>query len=140
MKIQRYRFQQHGDGRGRLTVVENNEDIPFAIRRVYYLYDTSPGFIRGLHSHKSLEQILVCVTGSCKILMDDGYSKEEVVLDDPNEGLYIGPNVWREMYDFTEGAVLLVMASELYDESDYIRNYDTFIDRVKGNNISDGSN
>ena len=140
MKIQRYRFQQHGDGRGRLTVVENNEDIPFAIRRVYYLYDTSPGFIRGLHSHKSLEQILVCVTGSCKILMDDGYSKEEVVLDDPNEGLYIGPNVWTEMYDFTEGAVLLVMASELYDESDYIRNYDTFIDRVKGNNISDGSN
>lgn len=138
MRIQKYRFQQHGDGRGRLTVVENNEDIPFEIKRVYYLYDTSPGFIRGLHSHKTLEQILVCVTGSCKILLDDGCGREEVVLDDPTEGLYIGPNIWREMYDFSDGAVLLVMASELYDESDYIRNYDDFLSNAKGTKKLDG--
>lgn len=132
MRITEFDFQKHGDRRGHLTVVESNEDIPFSIKRVYYLYDTKPGFVRGLHSHKKLEQILVCVSGSCIIRMDDGYEKEEVLLNNPTKGLYIGPNIWREMYDFSDGAVLLVMASELYDESDYIRDYKEFIERVRG--------
>lgn len=130
MKIKEYSFQQHGDYRGHLTVIENNEDIPFAIQRIYYLYDTTPGFVRGLHSHKKLEQILVCVTGSCIIRLDDGKEKKDVVLDDPTKGLYIGPNIWREMYDFSEGAVLLVMASQLYDEEDYIRDYGNFLKSI----------
>ncbi len=131
MRIKKYDFQQHGDYRGHLTVVENNADIPFEIKRIYYLYDTKPGFVRGLHSHRKLEQILVCVNGSCMIRLDDGCDREEVLLDDPTKGLYIGPNIWREMYDFSEGAVLLVLASEFYDESDYIRNYDEFINSLK---------
>ena len=127
MKIRLYDFQKHGDERGQLSVVEENMDIPFTIRRVYYLYETKKGVVRGLHAHKKLEQILVCVAGSCVIKLDDGNEKMEVLLDDPTKGLYVGANIWREMYDFSDGAVLLVLASEKYDTNDYIRNYDEFI-------------
>ena len=91
------------------------------------MYDTIPGVSRGHHAHKKLEQILICVHGSCKVLLDNGREKEVVILDKPNEGIYISNDIWREMFDFTEDAVLMVLASELYDESDYIRNYDDFI-------------
>lgn len=127
MKIKHYKFQRHGDERGQLSVVEENIDIPFTIRRVYYLYDTQKGVVRGMHAHKKLEQILVCVTGSCMIKLDDGKEKIEVLLDDPTKGVYVGANIWREMYDFSDGAVLLVLASEKYDANDYIRNYDEFL-------------
>ena len=131
MQVIKYVFQPHGDDRGQLVALEEFKDIPFRIKRVYYLYDTKENVTRGYHAHKSLEQILICVHGSCKIHLDDGFDTAEVLLDKPNEGLYISNNMWREMYDFSDGAVLLVLASEYYDEADYIRNYEDFIKMVK---------
>lgn len=127
MEIKKYEFEPHGDDRGQLVALEENISIPFDIKRVYYMYDTLPGVARGHHAHKKLEQILICVHGSCKVLLDNGTEKVTVNLDKPNEGIYIANDIWREMFDFTEDAVLIVLASELYDESDYIRNYDDFL-------------
>lgn len=135
MKIKKYIFKPHGDERGQLVAIEQFKHIPFKIKRVYYIYDTKEGIRRGFHAHKSLEQILICVKGNCKILLDDGKEKETVLLDKPNEGLYISNNIWREMFDFSPDAVLLVLASELYDENDYIRDYDKFLKFLdKGDN------
>lgn len=133
MQIKKCSFQQHGDVRGMLVAIEEQKDIPFPIRRVYYLYNTGEGVVRGHHAHKNLQQILICIHGTCKIRLDDGKSKEEVLLDKPYEGLYVSNAVWREMFDFSPDAVLLVLASELYNESDYIRNYDDFLDFVRKN-------
>ncbi len=130
MQVVKYVFQAHGDERGQLVALEEEKDIPFKIKRVYYLYDTLPGVTRGYHAHKSLEQILVCIHGSCKIRLDDGHEKKVVALEKPYEGLYVSHAVWREMFDFSPDAVLMVLASELYDESDYIRNYDKFLEYV----------
>lgn len=127
MQVVKYEFQPHGDSRGQLVAIEELKDVPFDIKRVYYMYDTTEGVARGHHAHKALEQILICVHGSCKILLDDGEEKTIVPLEKPNEGLYVSNVMWREMYDFEPGTVLLVLASELYDESDYIRNYDEFL-------------
>lgn len=127
MEIKKYLFPPHGDDRGQLVVVEENKDIPFDIKRVYYIYDTLTDVTRGFHAHKNLEQILICVHGSCKIHLDNGTETEEVLLDKPYEGLYISNDIWREMYDFSPDAVLLVLASQYYDEADYIRNYDEFL-------------
>lgn len=131
MQVKKYKFPPHGDERGQLVAVEELKDLPFKVKRVYYIYDTKPGVRRGFHAHKNLEQILICVHGSCKIHLDDGCETEEVVLDDPTVGLYISNSMWREMYDFSSDAVLLVLASELYNESDYIRNYDEFLKSVR---------
>ncbi len=131
MEIKRYEFQKHGDDRGMLVALEENKDIPFKIKRVYYIYDTLEGVRRGFHAHKNLKQILICVKGSCKLHLDNGYETAEVILDKPYEGIYIENNIWREMYDFSKDAVLLVLASELYNEADYIRNYQDFIEFIK---------
>lgn len=127
MQVVKYMFQPHGDKRGQLVALEEFKDIPFEIKRVYFMYDTAEGVRRGFHAHKSLEQILICIHGSCKILLDNGQEKKIVPLEKPYEGLYVSNNMWREMYDFSEDAVLLVLASQLYDELDYIRNYDDFL-------------
>ena len=127
MDIVTVEFEEHGDDRGTLVAVEQMKNLPFEIKRCYYMYDTKPGVRRGFHAHKALKQVLLCVHGSCKVLLDDGKEKEILTLDRPNIGLIIESNIWREMFDFTEDAVLMVLASELYDESDYIRNYDDFI-------------
>ena len=132
MKTKIFSFPPHGDHRGQLVALEEFKDIPFDIKRVYYMYDTVPGVARGFHAHRNLEQILICVHGSCKILLDDGTEKAVVPLDKPNEGLYIANNMWREMFDFSPDAVLMVLASQLYDESDYIRNYEDFLEFVGG--------
>lgn len=124
-------FQRHGDERGMLVALEQNAEIPFPIKRVYYMYDTSEHTRRGYHAHKQLEQILICIHGSCKIHLDDGKETKEIVLDKPYEGLYMNNYIWREMYDFSPDAVLMVLASELYDESDYIRDYQQFIKYLK---------
>lgn len=126
MQIVKYVFQPHGDERGMLVALEEFKDIPFRIKRVYYMYDTEEGVVRGHHAHKRLEQILVCIHGSCKIHLDNGRETKEVPLEKPYEGLYIANNIWREMYDFSPDAVLMVLASEVYDERDYIRDYDEF--------------
>lgn len=125
-------FKEHGDDRGMLIALEENKEIPFEIKRVYYIYDNIKDVRRGFHAHKNLKQVLICVHGSCKIHLDNGTETSEITLDKPNQGLYLENNIWREMYDFSPGAVLLVLASEFYDESDYIRNYDDFIKFVKG--------
>ena len=130
MQIIKYRFPSHGDERGQLVAIEENKDIPFRVKRVYYIYDTASGVSRGFHAHKCLEQILICVHGSCKIKLDDGKEQKVVPLDRPDEGLYIANNIWREMLDFSPDAVLLVLASERYDESDYIRDYNIFLEFV----------
>ena len=125
-------FQKHGDARGQLVALENGKEIPFETKRVYYMFETLKDVRRGFHAHKCLKQILICTSGSCKIHLDDGYETKEITLDKPYEGLFITSNIWREMYDFSEDAVLMVLASELFVESDYIRNYDEFIKYVKG--------
>ena len=130
MQVVKYMFQPHGDERGQLVALEEYKDIPFAIKRVYYMYDTGEGVTRGFHAHKKLEQILVCIHGSCKIKLDNGREKKVVPLEKPYEGLYVSSGFWREMFDFSPDAVLMVLASELYDESDYIRNYDDFLKYV----------
>lgn len=127
MQIIKYAFQQHGDDRGMLVALEEFKDIPFEIKRVYYMYDTKEGVHRGFHAHKNLQQILICIHGSCKVLLDNGSEKKIVSLEKPYEGLYVSNNMWREMYDFSPDAVLMVLASEIYKEEDYIRDYDSFL-------------
>lgn len=131
MNVMMRALQPHGDERGQLIAIEKRNNIPFEVKRVYYIYDTVQGVRRGFHAHRELEQVLVCVHGSCIIHVDDGSATREYLLDRPDEGLYIGPITWREMYDFSPDAVLLVLASEYYDESDYIRDYDDFL-RIVG--------
>jgi dTDP-4-dehydrorhamnose 3,5-epimerase-like enzyme len=128
--LQTIDFPQLGDGRGSLISLETTRQIPFAIKRVYYIYGTQAGVVRGFHAHKQLKQVAVCVSGKCRMILDDGTKREELWLDSPDKGLLIGDLVWREMHDFSEDCVLLVLASELYDESDYIRDYDDFIRKV----------
>ena len=136
MDIIKHTFRSHCNETGALTFLEATRDIPFEIKRVYYVYNVEREARRGFHAHRNLEQYLLCVHGSCTILMDDGDEKQEIILSDPGEGLYVGPGVWHEMYNFSPGAVLLVLASDFYDESDYIREYDAFIDyKQKGANI-----
>lgn len=130
MLATKYVFQPHGDQRGQLIALEEYKDIPFRIKRVYYMYNTEDGFVRGKHAHKQLEQILVCIHGCCKIRLDNGREQKVVLLERPYEGLYVPNNMWREMFDFSPDAVLLVLASELYDEADYIRDYDEFLKTV----------
>lgn len=131
MEIKKYFFQEHGDYRGQLIALEEEKEIPFMIRRIYYMYNTKKGIHRGLHAHRTLEQMLICIHGSCRVILDDGIERQEVLLDKPYEGIYVGPDTWREMYDFSPDAVLLVLASQIYDENDYIRNYDQFKALVK---------
>jgi dTDP-4-dehydrorhamnose 3,5-epimerase-like enzyme len=127
MNYQILELNRKVDSRGELVALEGLKDIPFTIKRVYYIYNVSNGKRRGFHAHKKLKQILICVHGQCKIHLDDGHSTAEVLLNKPYEGLYVDNNMWREMYDFSPDAVLLVLASELYDESDYIRDYNEFL-------------
>ncbi len=131
MQVVKYQFQQHGDERGQLVSLEEFTDIPFEIKRVYYMYDTVKSVSRGHHAHKNLEQILICIHGSCKVLLDNGKEKKNVFLEKPYEGLYVPSNVWREMYDFSTDAVLMCLASDIYRESDYIRKYEDFIEYLK---------
>lgn len=116
-----------GDMRGSLVSLEVNKQIPFDIKRVYYIFDTKQGVSRGFHAHKNLSQILICVKGSCRILLDNGKITENILLDTPNQGILIEGLIWREMHDFSDDCVLLVLASNYYDESDYIRDYNEFI-------------
>jgi dTDP-4-dehydrorhamnose 3,5-epimerase-like enzyme len=115
-----------GDARGSLIALEG-PDVGFPINRVYYIYNTQAGVARGGHAHRDLEQLVVCVSGSCLFILDDGEIREEVRLDQPNVGLRISSMIWREMHDFSPDCVLLVLASRRYDEADYIRSYQDFL-------------
>ena len=138
MKLHKISFLSHADKQGTLVAIEECKDVPFRINRVYYLYGIGDEATRGRHAHKTLQQVIVCVHGSCRILLDDGKERKEVLLDKPYEGLYLEHNVWREVSGFSSDAVLLVLASDLYDESDYIRDYDEFLAYV--NDRRDTSN
>ncbi|HIF9071201.1 TPA: sugar 3,4-ketoisomerase [Photobacterium damselae] len=120
-------FKELGDERGGLISLEQNKNIPFDIKRVYYIFDTKDNVARGFHAHKKLQQVAVCLKGSCRFIMDDGINKDEVTLDRPNIGILIDVMQWHEMYDFSSDCVLLVLASDYYDELDYIRDYDGFL-------------
>jgi len=130
-----YNFALRGDKRGSLVAIEAERDIPFAVRRVYYIFGTQPGVRRGLHAHKTLRQVLVCVHGSCSILLDDGASRTEVAMNDQTRGLLVDIMVWHEMYDFSRDCILMVLASDYYDESDYIRDYDQFLEMAGNQSI-----
>jgi len=115
------------DPRGNLTFVEANRHIPFNFSRIYYLYDVPGGSERGGHAHKNLHQFMIAMSGSFDVLLDDGKNKRKVSLNRSHYGLYICPMIWRELDNFSSGAVCMVIASEYYDEADYIRNYDQFL-------------
>lgn len=123
-------FPALGDERGSLVALESEKTVPFPIKRVYYIFCTNAGVSRGFHAHKRLQQVALCITGKCRMILDDGRQRDEVWLDSPNKGLIIGDLVWREMHDFSEDCVLLVLASEHYDEDDYMRDYDEFKNQV----------
>jgi dTDP-4-dehydrorhamnose 3,5-epimerase-like enzyme len=128
--LKTFSFDSLGDERGSLFALEGNKSVPFDIKRVYYIVGTADGVSRGFHAHRNLKQIVVCVTGSCRFVLDNGRKKEEIILDGPSTGLLIEDLIWREMYDFSPDCVLLVLASEHYDESDYIRDYQEFLTEV----------
>lgn len=120
-------FPSIGDNRGSLVTMETKDKIPFNIKRVYFIFDTQKNVSRGFHAHKDLQQVAVCVSGKCRMTLDDGKKSEEVWLDSPNKGIFIDKHIWREMHDFSDDCVLLVLANENYSESDYIRSYDQFL-------------
>jgi len=118
---------------GNITPLQNNIDIPFEIKRVYYLYDIPGGESRGAHGHKNLQQVIIAATGSFDVTLDDGVNKKTVQLNRPYFGLHINPGMWRDISNFSSGAICLVLASEVYDENDYLRDYSEFL-TFNGNN------
>lgn len=126
MNCKLLKFQVFGDDRGNLISLEENGNIPFDIKRVYYIYGVKTGIERGKHSHTHLKQVVVCVSGSCTFVLDDGKDRREIELNQPDVGLYIGENIWREMKNFSQDCVLLVLVNEHYSENEYIRDYGEF--------------
>ncbi len=119
--------KHHSDRKGNITVVENEKDIPFEVRRTYYLYDVPGGESRGAHAHKELSQLIVAASGSFTVTLDDGKVKRSFLLNRPYQGLLVVPGIWRDLIDFSSGSVCLVLASHEYDETDYIRDYNEFL-------------
>ena len=119
-------FEIMGDDRGSLIALENTHNVPFDVKRVYYIFGTKPGVRRGFHAHKSLKQLAICVSGSCSFFLDNGHEQKNVHLTNPTYGLVIEGLVWHEMFDFTPDCVLMVLANDYYNEDDYIRNYQEF--------------
>lgn len=121
-------FQSLGDTRGSLVALEIGMEkaVPFAIQRVYYIYHTADGVSRGFHAHRNLKQVAICISGQCRMVLDDGIQREETLMNSPTRGLLIESLMWREMHDFSKDCVLLVLASRHYDEQDYIRNFEDF--------------
>lgn len=120
-----------GDDRGSLIALEGERSLPFAVARVYYLFGTQPDVSRGFHAHRQLNQVAVAVSGSCIMVVDDGVRRSSIRLDAPHKGLLLGPMLWREMHDFSADCVLLVMADTPYDQNDYIRDYQAFLQEAR---------
>lgn len=118
--------RHHSDRKGDISVVENGKTLPFDVKRVYYLYDVPGGESRGGHAHKDLSQLIVAASGSFNVTLDDGNVKRTFLLNRPYQGLYIVPGIWRDLNDFSSGAVCMVLASHEYDPDDYIRDYNSF--------------
>ena len=124
--------RHHSDRKGNLTVVENGQTLPFDVKRVYYLYDVPGGESRGSHAHKELSQLIIAASGSFTVTLDDGKCKRSFFLNRPYQGLYVKPGMWRDLGDFSSGAVCMVLASDVYMASDYIRDYQEFLEFRKG--------
>ncbi|MFC4656872.1 sugar 3,4-ketoisomerase [Rheinheimera marina] len=120
-------FKRIADERGALVALEQHKTVPFEIKRVYYCTGLNPKFERGFHAHHQIQQLAVCVTGSCVMVFDDGVTREEFRMDSQDKGVLIPPMMWHEMKDFSQDCVFLVLASDVYDEADYIRDYPTFV-------------
>jgi len=131
MEIKLIQLQKLGDERGALVALEDQKNVPFPIRRVYYLFATKADVKRGLHAHHALKQMIIAVRGSCRFLLDNGSERVEILLDNPAQGLIIESMMWREMYEFSEDCVLMVLADGHYDETDYIRDYNAFINACR---------
>lgn len=129
-------FQIRGNHDGSLVALENSKEIPFDVKRVYYIWGTKRDVIRGKHAHRKLEQVIICMSGNCDFILDNGTEKETIHLDNPSKGLLIRHNIWREFTNFSPDCVIMVLASERYDESDYIRDYQTFLQEVRNNKIN----
>jgi hypothetical protein len=123
-------FPKIGNASGNLTFIENSRHIPFRIERVYYTYDVPGGAVRGGHAHKALQQVIIAMSGSFDIVLDDGTEKRRFHLNRSYSGLYVCPMIWREIDNFSSGSVCLVLASAVYDESDYYRDYQSFLGAV----------
>ena len=119
-------FSQLGDDRGHLVVVEGMADIPFEIKRIFYIYGTGEGVIRGQHANELSEFVLINLAGVCEVLVDDGKNREIILLDKPHKGIYLKNMVWKDMYNFSKDSILLVLSSEKYDFNEYIKDYDKF--------------
>ncbi|WP_128601556.1 sugar 3,4-ketoisomerase [Pantoea wallisii] len=124
-------FNEFGDDRGCLISLESMKNIPFEIERVYYIYKTKSEVTRGYHAHRDLKQVAIALSGSCTFVLDDGLSRNEVILDDPTKGLLICSMIWREMKLFSDDCILLVLANHNYNEEDYIRDYSSFLKEVR---------
>lgn len=131
-KVKKIEFPQRGDERGHLVVVEGNKDIPFEIKRIFYIYGSDSEVVRGKHANRQTEFVLINVAGKSKIRVDDGLNNKVVYnLDKPYQGIYLPKMIWKDMYDFSEDSVLLCLASEHYDEREYIRNYEEYLKEVR---------
>lgn len=119
--------KHHSDRKGNISVVENGKTLPFDVKRVYYLYDVPGGESRGSHAHRELEQLIVAASGSFRVTLDDGLEKRTFFLNRPYQGLLVKPGLWRDLDDFSSGAVCMVLASEVYKAEDYIREYEAFL-------------
>lgn len=131
MKYSIIKLQVHGNHDGKLVALEKNDDFPFEIRRVYYIWDTAHDVIRGKHAHRHLQQVIICLRGECDFIIDDGTTRDTIHLDKPTEGLYLNNNVWREFSNFSKDCIVLVLASEHYIPTDYIHDYSEFLKLVK---------
>lgn len=130
-KVKMLSFKQNGDNRGHLVVIEGNKDVPFDIKRIFYIYGSDPNVIRGQHANRETEFVLVNVAGKSKVKVYDGKGNEAIfILNRPHTGIYLPTMVWKDMYDFSEDSVLLVLASEAYNPNEYIRNYDEFVEEI----------
>lgn len=124
-------FKPCGDDTGLLVAIEAGREVPFLIKRVYYIYNTAQNALRGRHAHSRLEQLIFCPSGSCDFILDDGFTRETVTMDSPSKGLYIKGNIWREFTNFSQDCVIMILASEYYDDEDYIRDYQEFLKQVR---------
>lgn len=130
-KVKMLSFKQNGDERGHLVVIEGNKDIPFDIKRIFYIYGSDTTVVRGQHANRETEFVLVNVAGKSKVKVYDGKGNEAIfILNRPHTGIYLPTMVWKDMYDFSEDSVLLVLASEAYNPNEYIRNYDEFVEEI----------
>ena len=124
-------FPVLGDNRGSLIALEAFNHIPFDIKRVYYIFDTKKSISRGFHAHINTKQVIICLSGSCRFILDDGKLRDEIILNSPSKGILIDKLIWREMHDFSQNCILIVLASDYYDENDYIKKYDEFLKKCE---------